>query len=211
MNNEVRKAPAEEPSVKLAVYDVSGSRLDVPSEENDGDFIVWIDASDPSPSLSFVIRMDPEMVKEMADLQYVVETSPFDGVKGGASGEPSRSKTPSHQHSRPSPTPMILTAPSPATAVTKSSFVNASNGGGILCNGRRGHARGKNGSVKYELATKTKSKQRDDSSASEDDSLLAEIVAGYSEYHGPVTLTRRVLFKRKDTQAESRTAGQGEL
>ena len=213
MNNKVKKAPTDDPPVKLAVYDASGSRVDVPSEENNGDSIVWIDPSDSSPSLSFVISMDPEMVKGIADIQYVIETAPFEHLKVGASSNPSGSTASSH--SRPSPTPMVPTVPSRTTpdSVSESSFINASNGGGILCSGSRAHARGKKGSVRYELAMKKESKQKDNTSASEDDGILSEVVAGYSDYHGPVTLTPRVLFKRKDTESESssNTAGQGEL
>jgi len=214
MNNKVKKAPTEDPSIKLAVHDASGSRVDVPSEDNDGNSIVWIDPSYSPPLLSFVIRMDPETLKGVADIQYVIETAPFEDLKDEASN-PSGSRAPSH--SQPSPTPMVPTVPSPkpntSVSVPESSFVNASTGGGILCNGKRGYARGKKGSVTYELATEKQSKQKDGSGASEDDSILSEVVAGYSEYHGPVTLTPRIIFKRKDIQSESpsSTAGQGEL
>jgi len=213
MNNKIKKAPTEDPSIKLAVHDASGSRVDVPSEDNNGNSIVWIDPSDSPPSLSFVIRMDPETLKGVADIQYVIETAPFEDLKGGASN-PSGSRPPSH--SRPSPTPMVPTVPSPrpntSVSVLESSFVNASTGGGILCNGKRGYARGKKGSVTYELATE-KHSRKDSSGASEDDSILSEVVAGYSEYHGPVMLTPRIIFKRKDIQSESpsSTAGPGEL
>ena len=164
MNNKVKKAPIEEP-VRLAVYDASGSRVDVPSEVNDGDSIVWIDAPTASPSFSFTIRMDPETTSGMADLQYVLETAPFEDIKEEIDSTPSSaSKTPSHgapshHHHRPSPTPMIPTVPTPVS-VAESSFVKASEGGGILCNGRRGHVRGKNGSVNYELVTKVAPKQK---------------------------------------------------
>mmetsp|Transcript_31488 Transcript_31488/g.66244 ORF Transcript_31488/g.66244 Transcript_31488/m.66244 type:complete len:211 (+) Transcript_31488:293-925(+) len=210
MNNKVKKAPAEGPIVKLAVYDASGSRVDIPSEVHQGDSIVWIDLSDSSPSLSFNIRMDPETTEGLSDIQYVVETAPFEDLK--VASTPSGSAAPAHgvpsHHSQPSPTPMIPTVSSSTpVSVAESSFVKASGGGGILCNGKRGHARGKNGSVKYELVIKVPSNQKDDSDAS----ILAEIVAGYSEYHGPVTLTPRVLFKGKDNQYEPHTVGQGEL
>lgn len=213
MNNKVTKAPTDRSSVKLAVYDTSGSRLDVPSEENNGDSIVWIDPSTSSPSLFFIIRLDPDTLQSMADIQYVVETAPFDDLNGGKSNS-SRSSAPSH--SRPSPTPTMPTVPSPPSPgtpeiVTESSFINASPGGGIQCNGRRGHVRGKIGSVNYELATKKESNKKGDS---DDGSIiLSEVVAGYSEYHGPVTLTPRILFKTRDVQSGSfsATAGRGEL
>lgn len=94
---------------------------------------------------------------------------------------------------------MIPTIPSPPLdSKAESSFVNASSGGGILCSGRRAHARGKRGAVKYELATKGK-----------ETSIFAEVVAGFSEYHGAVTLTPRILFKRKEKQQYE--PSQGEL
>ena len=199
MNNKVR-AHAEEDNiiVKLAVYDdETGSRVDVPSDS--GDAIVWIDADSSPSSLFYTIKMDPETVEQMVDLQYVIETAPFEDSKD------SKNPTPSH-HSRHSPTPMIPTIPSPPLdSKAESSFVNASSGGGILCSGRRGHARGKRGAVKYELVTKPK---QDDDDGKET-SLLAEVVAGFSEYHGAVTLTPRILFKRKEKQQYE--PSQGEL
>lgn len=199
MNNKVR-AHAEEDNniiVKLAVYDdETGSRVDVPSDS--GDAIVWIEADSSPSSLFYTIKMDPETVKEMVDLQYVIETAPFEDLKD------SKNPKPSH-HSRPSPTPMTPTISSPTPdSKAKSSFVNASSGGGILCNGRRAHARGKRGAVKYELARKPK--QYDDG---KETSLLAEVVAGFSEYHGAVTLTPCVLFIRKEKQQSK--PSQGEL
>mmetsp|Transcript_10650 Transcript_10650/g.22900 ORF Transcript_10650/g.22900 Transcript_10650/m.22900 type:complete len:245 (-) Transcript_10650:350-1084(-) len=207
MNNKVKKAPTEEPMVKLAVFDTSGTRVDVPSEDNDGDTIVWIDPSDSSPSLSFVIGLDPDTVKKLADVQYVVESTPFDDSKQGSISEV--------KQGYPSPTPMTPTVPSPKS-MTESSFIGASPGGGILCNGRRGHARGKKGSLKYELVTKKRSRPKEEDATitgEVDDGTLSEVVAGYSAYHGAVTLTPRILFKRKEKQTESssNTAGQGEL
>lgn len=202
MNNKVNRSPAEEP-VRLAVYDASGSRVDVPSEEvEDGGSIVWIDPSDDGPSsIYFTIRMDSETTSDMSDLQYVVETSPFEGMSSSPKAPPHGSPS---NRSRPAPSPMTPTIPIPVK-VSESSFVKASGGGGILCDGMRGHARGKNGSVNYELVTTVATKQAGDA--------LAEIVAGYSEYHGAVTLTPRVLFKRREDRSESisTTANQGEL
>lgn len=197
MNNRVRKAPAEG-YARLAVYDASGSRVDVSDDDDasSGDAIVWIEPSQSS-QLSFTVSMDPETTASMADIQFVVETAPFEdaGAKK-AHGSPSYNRP-------PSPTPMTPTVPNPAPSrVPESSFVSASGGGGILCNGRRGHARGKKGYLQYELVTKHR-----------DHDTLAEVVAGYSEYHGPVTLTPRIVFKRKgaDSDSASDTVSQGEL
>jgi hypothetical protein len=159
MNKKVKKAPADNP-VRIAVYDVSGSRVDVPSEENNGDSVVWIDPSDETYSTSYVIRMDSKTIEGMSDLQYVVETSPF----GGAISPGSKA-----------------TSGSPSSETPVSSFVGASVGGGILCNGKRAHARGKASHVKYEYAT----------------NMAQELLAAWSEYHGPVTLTPRILFKMR--------------
>ena len=163
MNNKIIKAPEEDP-VQLAVYDSSGVRVD---EDN----IVWIDhvEDDTTSSHSFTIKMDSETIKDVSDIQYVVETSPF-------------------KEPVPSPTPTTYD-------IERSSFISAS-----MCNGRRSHARGKNGSVVYKLVLND----------TQNDSILAEIVAGYSEYHGAVTLTPRVSFKRKKTEINA-TTSQGEL
>ena len=112
MNSKVKSAPVDDP-VKLAVYDEFGKRVD---EES----IVWIDGPSnnvSSSSISFTVRMDPETIKDLSDIQYVVETSP-------------------------SPTPIIPTNIHKDT-VADSEFVDATIGGGLLCNGQRGHARGK--------------------------------------------------------------------
>ena len=148
--------------VRIAVYDDSGSRVDVPSEENDGESIVWIDPSDASYSIPFVIRMDSKNIEGMSDIQYIVETSPFGGIVSS--------------ESKP-------TSGGPSLESPVSSFVGASVGGGILCNGNRAHARGKSSHIKYEFTTTN---------------MTQEIFAGWSEYHGPVTLTPRILFKIKD-------------
>ena len=160
MNNKIIKAPEEDP-VQLAVYDSSGVRVD---EDN----IVWINHvdDDTTSSHSFTIKMDSETIKELSDIQYVVETSPF-------------------KEPVPSPTP---------ANIERSSFISASK-----CNGRRSHARGKNGSVVYKLVLND----------TQNDNILAEIVAGYSEYHGAVTLTPRIIFKRKESEIDA--TSQGEL
>jgi hypothetical protein len=164
MNNKVRNAPANDP-VRIAVYDASGSRVDVPSEENNGDSVVWIDPSDDTHSTSYVIRMDSNTVEWMSDLQYVVETSPFGGLFSSGS---------------------MPASGSPSSESPVSSFVGASVGGGVLCNGKRAHARGKASHVKYESAT----------------NMTQALLAGWSEYHGPVTLTPRILFKIRDDYPE---------
>lgn len=79
MNNKVRKAQDDEP-VRLAVYDESGSRVDVSSTDISGESIVWIDSSDASSSKLYQIRMDAASIEGLSDIQYVVETSPFDGI-----------------------------------------------------------------------------------------------------------------------------------
>ncbi|KAL9181384.1 hypothetical protein ACHAXT_010189 [Thalassiosira profunda] len=168
MNNKVRKAPAEGPAVKLAVYDEAGTRVDVSSDGN-GDATVWVDEQSSPLPLSFTIKMDHESIEGLSDIQFLVETEPFDW---------------------PYDIP-----PESFEVVNKwgrDSFASASNGGGILCGGARGHARGKNGSVTYELVPKDGG----------NDLLLSKIVAGYAEYHGPVALTPRVLFKRKGGNPE---------
>ena len=175
MNNKVKKAPAETP-VKLAVYDMSGVRVDVAdTKENESTStgVVWVESNDHS-ILSFTIRMDAESMEGISDIQFVVETSPFEELNGSSKGAPS-------------PTPMN---PTIHTVLEESSFVNKN----VLCNGSRSHARGKLGKVQYELVTKrTQHQQQDD-----DDNILAEIVGGYAAYHGPVTLTPRIIFKRRD-------------
>jgi len=164
MNNKIIKKPEEDP-VQLAVYDSSGVRVD---EDN----IVWINHvdDDTTSSHSFTIKMDPETIQELSDIQYVVETSPF-------------------KEPVPSPTPHNI---------ERSSFISSSK-----CNGRRSHARGNNGSVIYKLVMNDTQKQNN--------SILAEIVAGYSEYHGAVTLTPRVIFKRKESEIDATTSQGGEL
>ncbi|KAL7554700.1 hypothetical protein ACHAWF_018374 [Thalassiosira exigua] len=205
MNNKVLVAPAEGPVVKLAAYG-AGERADIPSGEASGDSIVWISPFAP-PLMSFKIGLGPETVEGLSDVQFVVGALPFEGIKVKGEND-SGSTTPSYN--QPSPTPKAPTVPSPSSSSkVGSSFVDASNGGGILCNGRRGHARGKKGTVSYDLVTKPKrGGNRDD----EGNEILAEVVAGYAAYHGPVTLTPRIIFKRKNHKANSGAAlDQGEL
>ena len=189
MNNKVKKALADEP-VRIAVYDISGSRVDVPSEENNGESIVWIDPSDESISISYMIRMDPDTIEGLSDIQYVVETLPFGGTYSPGSMSPLPG-SPSNNRS-PSPSAKI-------PVVTLQSAVSSFVGGGVLCNGKRAHARGKTGYVNYSYEFATNNNQ--------------ELFAGWSEYHGPVTLTPRISFKMKNKNPESDTASQhqGEL
>jgi hypothetical protein len=193
MNNKVKKALVDDP-VRIAVYDVSGSRVDVPSEENKGESIVWIDPSDESNLTSFVIRMDPVTIEGMSDIQYVVETLPFGGTYSPGSMSPSPGSPSNNRSPSPSAKIPVVTSQSPF-----SFFDGTSTGGGILCNGKRAHARGKAGYVKYSHEFATNKNQ--------------EIFAGWSEYHGPVTLTPRISFKIKNNNPVSDTASQhqGEL
>ena len=88
------------------------------------------------------------------------------------------------------------TAPSEGGATATAAFVGSSPGGGVLCGGRRGRARGKGGSVRYELAIETRTTSQTGGGVDgDDDAMLAEIVAGHAAYHGPVTLTPRVAFR----------------
>ncbi|KAL3777880.1 hypothetical protein ACHAW5_005682 [Stephanodiscus triporus] len=193
MHNEVKKAPADNP-VRIAVYDVAGSRVDVPSEGNEGESIVWIDPYVASHSISYVIRMDPETIEGLSDIQYVVETSPFRGNSSPGSRSDAPSPSSPSVHRRPSPTTKIPVVSSQSPV---SSFAGASLGGGILCSGKRAHARGKASHVKYEFAI----------------NKTQELFAGWSEFHGPVTLTPRILFKIMDYSPESDMVNQhqGEL
>ncbi len=191
MNNKVRHADEENdaPVIKLAVYDESGStRVDVTSE--DGGAIVWID-TDITP-LSFKIGLDQSTSSGLSDIQYVVESTPFHA-------SPSQ---------RPAPSPNMPTINNnneKSHNAKRTSFTGASGGGGLLCNGKRAHARGKKSYVKYTLVPK-KGRNIDE------DGTIAEIWAGWSEYHGAVTLTPRIIFKRKEYQASGTGQDhQGEL
>lgn len=180
MNNKVvryRENESEGPVVKLAVY--SGStRVDVPSSSSSGEggSVVWVD-DDASHTTTYVIGIDQTTTSDLSDIQFVIETTPFHS-------------TPSP---RPSPTPNIPTAKTPQRKVNKTSFTGASTGGGVLCDGRRAHARRFNGNVTYTLVK----------GSNNDSSIIAEVWGGWSEYHGPVTLTPRIIFKRKEESAST--------
>ena len=183
MNNRVRKAKGDDetPMVKLAVYDSSGSRVDVPSEASNGDAIVWIDHDVTSSRKPiFDIRLDPETLGDLSDIQFVVETTPFDE---DALSYPTQPADPA-----PAPNPAPFPSDQQMTA-EHSSFLRASAGGGIMCDGRRGHGRGKSSVIQYQLGKK-------DNESSKDDIVFSEIFAGWSEYHGPVNLSPKVIFKR---------------
>ena len=187
MNNKVRHADEEGGSsvVKLALYDESGNnRVDVASDDGGGGAIVWID-NDVTHNMSFKIGLDQSTLSGLSDIQYVVESTPFK-----VSPSP-----------RPAPSPNVPTIHSSdkkhSNTKRTSSFTGASGGGGVLCNGKRAHARGKNGSVSYTLVP-NKGRNTDK------DGIIAEIWGGWSEYHGAVILTPRIVFKRKrqDHQGE---------
>ncbi len=195
MNNKVvryHENESEGSVVKLAVY--SGStRVDVPysSSSGEGGSVVWVD-DDASHTTTYAIGIDQTTTSDLSDIQFVIETTPFHS-------------TPSP---RPSPTPNIPTAKTPQRKVNKTSFTGASTGGGVLCDGRRAHARRFNGNVTYTLVK----------GSNNDSSVIAEVWGGWSEYHGPVTLTPRITFKRKEesvsTDKDAVGAGddrQGEL
>ena len=174
MNNRVvryHENESEGSVVKLAVY--SGStRVDVPASSSsaEGGSVVWVD--DDAATTTYVIGIDQTTTSYLSDIQFVIETTPFHS-------------TPSP---RPSPTPNIPTAKTPQRKVNKTSFTGASTGGGVLCDGRRAHARRFNGNVTYTLVK----------GSNKDSSVIAEVWGGWSEYHGPVTLTPRITFKRKE-------------
>lgn len=183
MNNKVRHAIDEEGDsslVKLAIYDESGNnRVDVTSDDRGGGAIVWID--NDVTHMSFKISLDQSTLSGLSDIQYVVESTPFK-----VSPSP-----------RPAPSPNVPTIHSSdkkhSNTKRTSSFTGASGGGDVLCNGKRAHARGKNGSVSYTLVP-NKGRNTDK------DGIIAEIWGGWSEYHGTVTLTPRIIFKRKTGQ-----------
>ncbi|KAL7500241.1 hypothetical protein ACHAWT_010960 [Skeletonema menzelii] len=190
MNNKVRHADEESDAlvVKLAIYDESGKRIDVASDKGGG-AIVWIDKD--ATQLSFKIGLDQSTLSGLTDIQYVVESTPFN-----VSPSP---------RPRPAPSPNVPTIHSSnnkhSNAKRTSSFTGASGGGGVLCDGRRAHARGKNGSVNYTLVP-------NEGRSTSKDGIVAEIWGGWSEYHGAVTLTPRIIFKRKDEIGQDH---QGEL
>jgi len=226
MNNRVLKAQADEdsPLVKLAVFDSSGSRVDVTSGDPDGDSFVWIDAEVDYSTLSFDVRLDSETVGDLADIQFVVETTPFQREdippepKSPSPNVPSYSERPSSPAPAPAPAPAPIPAYNQNAEESKSDepgFVGTSTGGGIMCGGRRGHARGKSGYVKYKLGKKkdpnaNKSEQNVDVELQDS---LGEMWAGWSQNHGPVKLTPRIIFKRKEasTVTADESQSQGEL
>lgn len=199
MNNRVVSAPLDnhggDTIVKLAVYDSSGKRVD----ENS---IVWIDdeATESSPSISFHIRVDPSTSEGLTDIQFVVETFPF------------KNKTPSAPSPQISPSPPSVGAPSPhvpsATApqvasikVSLTGFTATSAGGGVLCDGKRSHVRGKNGFVKYEIVTNNfKGNMESDGGGAQ---IISEVWAGWSENHGTVTLTPKLYFKHREASQDA--------
>jgi len=186
VNNEVNDVTA----VKLAIFDESGStRVDVASNDGYGGAIVWMDDTIP---LSFKIGLDQSTLLDLSDIQFVVETTSFH-----ASPSP-----------RPAPSPKVptMTTPPKRSYAKKTAFTWVSMGGGLLCDGRRAHARGKNANVTYTLVPKKVG----------EDGIVAEIWAGWSEYHGAVTLTPRIVFKKKsdsiqDTATSDATDHQEEL
>ena len=180
MNSKVRNAGDDKSSsVKMAIYDESGStRIDTATYDKSGGATVWIDGEDPF-HLSFKIGLDQSTLNDLADIQYVVEST---------------------QSFHTSPSPMPPSSPNVPTIHTKqsktsrNSFTSASIGGGVLCDGKRAHARGKNGTVTFTI---TSNKSID----SKSDDVIAEVRAGWSEYHGAVTLTPRIVFKRRYSEA----------
>lgn len=182
MNNKVVQVPSDEDDVvKLAVYDLSGSRVDE-------DSIVWIDESAlaSAKTISFNIRVDSSTVEGLSDIQYVVETDPFNNAPDVPSSAPNAG----------APTPRMPAAPSPIAPAKRSTtgFSGASAGGGVLCEGRRSHARGKNGYVSFVLAADTLK----DSASKEDAQILSEVWGGWAEGHSKVTLTPKIYFKLRE-------------
>lgn len=190
MNNKVAQHHADEENddsvVKLAIYDESGStRVDVASDNGSEGAFVWIDDENIT-HLSFKIGLDQSTLSGVSDIQFVVETTPFH-----VSPSP-----------RPAPSPKVPTSnisTQRSNAKKKTSFTGTSMGGGLLCDGKRAHARGKNGNVIYTLVPKKVSN-------SDKDGIIAEIWGGWSEYHGVVILTPKIVFKRKDSRKDAATS-----
>ncbi len=176
MNNKVRHVDEENDAsvVKLAIFDESGStRVDVASDNDGyGGAVVWIEDDGATP-LSFKIGLDQSTISDLSDIQFVVETIPFH-----VSPSP-----------RPAPSPKVPTmnTPTKRSKAKKTAFTWVSTGGGLLCDGRRAHARGKNANITYTLVPKKVSQ----------DGIIAQIWGGWSEYHSAVTLTPRIVFKKK--------------
>jgi hypothetical protein len=211
MNNVVDAAPVDGDGVKLAVYDATGTRVDV-------DSVVWIDEGSPT-SQSFDIKIDPDTSKSLGDIQFVVETYPFDhGGVLNSSLIPTASNhnvqsyptVPSSAPKTPTPVSPAPVSPAPASSneylhkgATYTSFVGASSGGGVLCDGKRAHARSKSGYVKYELLVANPNDGKSD--------VISEIWAGWSQNHGAVTLTPRIQFKRSKEQVGEQSLSKEEL
>eukprot|EP00956_Cyclotella_meneghiniana_P032128 scaffold86884_cov80-Cyclotella_meneghiniana.AAC.2 len=175
MNNKVVEAPMDTDNtvVALAIYDSSGNkRLDV-------DSIVWIDEELAASlqSIQYTVRMDPSTIDELSDIQYVVEAQSFEN------DTPVAPIPPSHRAPSAAPSPDIVTAEG-----SKTGFVAASSGGGVLCGGKRSHTRGKTGFVTYQLNLSHIKK-------SGGEEFLSSMWGGWAEGHSKVTLTPRIYFK----------------
>ena len=174
MNTKVVRAPPDtENVVLLAVYDSTGSRVDKNS-------IVWIDEGVVASSkyLSFRISMDASTVKDLADIQFVVETNSFNESASTDLISPATRTPISRVSSVPTPYTLPLQG-------RRTGFTGASSGGGVLCNGKRSHTRGKHGFINYELTVHKVEKGQ----------TVAEVWAGWAEGHKKVTLTPKVHFK----------------
>lgn len=82
---------------------------------------------------------------------------------------------------------LVETLPYERGEALQSSFIDASKGGGTMCDGRRAHARGKKGWTMLQ--------------ANANDCPFA-VKAGYASYHGAVTLTPVVQIRLRDGRAE---------
>lgn len=182
MNAKVENVPTDEGSVvKLAVYDLSGARVDTES-------VVWLNEDEiaDSKSISFNIRLDESTLDGLSDVQYVVETYPYRDVPSVPSSAPNAG----------APSPRMPVAPSPVASVKTSTtkFSEASAGGGVMCEGKRSHARGKNGHVTFVIGSDAlRSIMKNDN-----EHILSEVWAGWAEGHSKVTLTPKVYFKLKE-------------
>ncbi|KAL3781109.1 hypothetical protein ACHAWO_013412 [Cyclotella atomus] len=191
MNNKVAEAPTDADNiVALAVYDSTGSRVDESS-------IVWIDegALPPSKSVSFRIQIDPATTEGLSDVQFVLEAHPF---------KDDAPNTPSSAPNAGAPTPHVPSAPAPVAPVKKSQtgFTGASAGGGVMCDGKRSHARGKTGYVTFELSLASDYLKHSDQSCI---NYLSEVWAGYAEGHSKVTLTPKIYFMLRGTKEGTTT------
>ena len=80
---------------------------------------------------------------------------------------------------------LVETSPHGRGEALRSSFIDASRGGGTMCEGRRAHARGKKGWTMLK--------------ANASDCPFA-VKAGYASHHGAVTLTPVVQFRLRETE-----------